>query len=67
MIAEAWLSEGYRLKALDLERETIILARIDDGLMRLKIPEALTGKKLPDNAVFELENFFEYVIKKYGL
>lgn len=33
----------------------------------LVIPKALMEKKLPDNAVYELKSYFEYIIKKYGL
>ena len=33
----------------------------------LHVPDELMRQKLPDDAVFELEQHFEYIIKKYGL
>lgn len=66
-IAEAWLTEGYSLNYLDLEKEKIQLSRDELGLSRLEIPSALTARKIPDNAVFELEQHFAYIIKKYEL
>lgn len=65
-IADTWLSEGYELEKLDLKNEQITVRRV--GLQSLlQIPEELTKRKLPDDAVFELETYFEYIIKKYGL
>lgn len=66
-ISEAWLTEGYVLEKLDLEKEILRLKRKMEGLVKLKIPAALTAKKIPDDAVFELEQHMAYIIKKYGL
>lgn len=67
MIAEAWITEGYHLHALDVEKEKVTLHRNEEGLSRLVIPKALTTGKLPDNAIFELETHMNYIIEKYGL
>ena len=67
MIAEAWLTEGYRLEKLDLKKEKITLKREMDGVARLVIPKQLTDKKIPIDAKYELETHMEYIIKKYGL
>ena len=65
-IADAWKSEGYKLAKLDLknERVTWTLLRPEE---LLHVPDELMRQKLPDDAVFELEQHFEYIIKKYGL
>ena len=66
-IAEAWLTEGYVLQSLDLEKEKITLKRKEEGVSKLRVPKVLLEKKIPDNAIYELETHMEYVIKKYGL
>ena len=65
-IALAWVSEGYELESLDLDNETITLRRVNKKSL-LNIPRILTDTKLPTDAQKELENFFEHIIKKYGL
>ena len=66
-IAEAWLREGYVLKYIDLEKGKIQLVRAETGRSKLVIPKALTEQKLPDNAIFELQQHMAYIIKKYEL
>lgn len=66
-IAEAWLTEGYNLDKIDLVKRQVSLSRCEEGVSNLKIPDILLSGKLPDNAVFELETFMEYIINKYGL
>lgn len=67
MIAEAWITEGYTLHNLDLEKEKITLHRVEDGVGRLEIPSVLLEGKLPDDAIYELEHHMKYIIDKYGL
>ena len=66
-IAEAWVTEGYELFKLDLEREKVTFHRSRDGTSHVKLPEWLTAGKIPDGARSELEDFFIYVKRKYGL
>ena len=65
-IADAWKSEGYELENLDLENEKITVHRVDPKSL-LKIPDILLRQKLPEDAIFELESHFKYIIHKYGL
>lgn len=67
MVAEAWITEGYHLHQLDVEKEKITLHRNEDGVSKLNIPQVLVNGRIPDNAVYELETHMEYVIEKYGL
>jgi len=55
-------SEG---RIITTEFEKIFVVNVDVG--RLEIPSNLTEKELPDDEIFELESFFEYIVKKYGL
>lgn len=66
-IAEAWLTEGYSLQKLDMEKEKLTLRRDMEGYSKLEIPAVLTTGKIPDNARFELETHMEYVIQKYAI
>lgn len=66
-IAEAWLMEGYLLEKLDFKKQQATFSRREEGVSNLTIPRALLSGKLPDNAVWELETHFEYIINKYGL
>ncbi len=66
-IAESWLTEGYDLDKIDFEKKQISLSRREEGVSNLKIPNTLLSGKLPDNAVYELETFMEYIINKYAL
>ena len=65
-IADTWKSEGYELAKLDLKKEKITVRRANPQSL-LKIPDELTKQKLPEDAVFELESHFKYIIEKYGL
>ena len=66
-IAEAWRTEGYSMKKLDLEKEKATFHRDAIGASKLIIPSVLLNGKLPDNAVYELERHMEYIIDKYSL
>lgn len=66
-IAEAWISGGYHMKKLDLDKKKVQFVRDEVGTSQLEIPNALIEKKIPDNAAFELEQFFKYIIKKYAI
>lgn len=66
-IAEAWLTEGYSVRYIDIQKEKIQLVRDEVGVSKLRIPKALTDKKIPDNAIYELEHHMAYIISKYKL
>ena len=66
-ICEAWRTEGYKLKKLDMKKQKVTVRRDGDGVSKLVIPDVLLSGRLPDNAVYELERHMEYVINKYGL
>ena len=55
------------LKKLDLQKKKVQFVRDKVGTSQLEIPNALIEKKIPDNAAFELEQFFKYIIKKYAI
>ena len=66
-IAEAWISEGYSMKKLNLPGERITFHHIAEGMSKLQLPEAITKGMLPDDAIYEIDTFMEYIMSKYGL
>lgn len=66
-ISEAWLSQGYIIQRLHLESKRVVFRKNVHAASGLKVPKVLTDSKLPQNAIYELEEFFKYVIKKYNL
>lgn len=66
-MAEAWVTEGYKLFKLDLDKQKATFHRVEEGMSHFAIPKWLTAKKLPDEARAELDDFLAYLRKKYGL
>lgn len=65
-IAEAWITEGYVMAKIDLEKEKLRVHRVKDRVSHIQVPSWIE-KKIPDDAKFELEKYFEYIKEKYGL
>lgn len=65
-IGYSWSSNGYKIKKLDIKKEKISFVR-DKKYMPISIPEIFMNGRIPENAKTELENFFDYIIKKYAL
>ena len=69
-ISQCWLDNGYIIKALHLEdrrRVVLWLTGENKNTSSLAIPEVLKYQRIPVEAKYELENYFQYIIKKYGL
>ncbi len=66
-IASSWLKNGYRIKKLYLKEKKVTFIRTKKATSKLEIPEQLQSSNLPKSAKAELEQFFYYIIDKYGL
>lgn len=69
-ISQCWLDNGYEIKALHLEgkkRVVFNLTAKSKNTASVIIPEVLLYGRVPNDAKYELENYFSYIIKKYGL
>jgi len=66
-IANSWTNQNYEILKLNLVNKKIIFRRIIDKTSKLNIPEIFLTNKIPDGAKYELEEYFRYIIKKYGL
>ena len=65
--ANAWLRQGYEISKLNLEKGKITFRKSQKKSAKVNIPDILLTNKVPTNAKYELEEFFKYVCKKYGL
>ena len=69
-ISQCWLENGYQIKTLHLDgkrRVVFNLVEKSRNTSSVVIPEAIRYGRVPDDAKYELENYFRYIIKKYGL
>ena len=69
-ISQCWLDNGYQIKTLYLEdRKRVVfqLLRERKNTSGLNVPEVLRYGRIPLDAKYELENYFQYIIKKYAL
>ena len=66
-ISRCWIENNYSMKKLDFNKKSITFLREKKELTKIKIPEQLLMSNLPISAKYEMEKFFEYIIKKYGL
>jgi len=50
-----------------LEKKKITFRKTVNKTSKLNIPQIFLTNKIPDSAKYELEEFFKYIVKKYGL
>jgi RNA-directed DNA polymerase len=66
-ISVAWLSNGYVIQNLDIDGKKVVFHRSEQFGVAVKIPGIYLHGRIPHGAKAELENFFEYIGKKYGI
>lgn len=66
-ISDAWLSQGYEIKALHRSTQKVVFRRVLAGVSGVRIPKALTDKKLPDAIVYKLEKLLKQFVREHGL
>lgn len=69
-ISQCWLSNGYEIKTLHLEGKRRVVFNLtckSKNTSSVEIPEIIKYGRIPNDAKYELENYFRYIIKKYGL
>ncbi|MBR1936320.1 MAG: reverse transcriptase N-terminal domain-containing protein [Bacilli bacterium] len=67
LISKCWLENGYVIKRLYLKEKKVTFIRKKKQSSRIDIPKQLLSSKIPQSAKYELEQFFNYIIDKYGL
>ena len=66
-ISYSWLSNGYKIRKLDTKNSCAVYERSTDFGKAVKIPDIFLNGRVPVDAKQEVENFFDYIKKKYGL
>ena len=66
-ISQCWLDNGFEIYHLSTEKKRVTFHQSRKETMSLDIPEVLTHRRIPTEAKYELENYFTYIVKKYGL
>ena len=66
-ISDSWTSQGYEIKALHRNDERVVFRRVVTGVSGLRIPKALTARKLPDAIVYKLEKLLKQFVREHGL
>jgi hypothetical protein len=66
-ISFCWLSNGYAIRNINLEKARVVFERVEDMGSVVKIPAVFLSGRVPHDAKVEFENMCEYIQKKYGL
>lgn len=66
-IAHCWIKNGYTIQHLHIDKKYIVFKKENMNVSKLVIPSVLLTKKIPLNAKYEIENYLEFIQKKYGL
>jgi len=66
-ITECWLTNGYIIQNLHIDKEYVVFRKEDTTVSKLKIPSVFLTQKIPNDAKYEIENYLEFIRRKYGL
>ena len=69
-INSCWSDNGYQIVRMHLEDRPRIVFGLKDksrNTSSVTIPDVIKYGKIPYDAKYEIENYFNYIIKKYGL
>ncbi len=66
-IADCWLKNGFVIQKLHLDKKYIVFRKENTNISKLIIPPVFLTKKIPIDAKYEIENYLEFIKKKYGL
>lgn len=68
ILSEAWQSQHFEITLIDIGEKEIYFRRSEEkDVSKLIIPKVFLTDKIPNNAKYEIEHFFEYIRKKYGI
>ncbi len=66
-IGDTWRRHGYVIQRLHLDKKYVVFRKDNVNISKLTIPAVFLTQKIPINAKYEIENYLEYIRKKYGL
>ena len=65
-ISDFRTSQGYVIEALHRLAERVVFCRVVMGVFGVRIPKALTNRKLPNEIVYKLEKLLKQFAWKRG-
>lgn len=65
--SNCWVDNGYYIQNLYLDKQKVVFKRKKKRGTVLEILTVLLSSNLPPDAKYELEHFFKFILKKYGL
>jgi hypothetical protein len=66
-ISLCWLSSGYRIRSISLDKSRLVFERQTDMGDAVDIPDVFLKGRIPPGARAEMEILFEYIRNKYGI
>ncbi len=66
-IGDSWRRHGYVIQRLHIDKKYVVFRKENVSISKLSIPSVFLTQKIPINAKFEIENYLEFIRKKYGL
>jgi hypothetical protein len=66
-ISFCWLSNGYAIRSLRLDKSRIVFERNEDLGGVVNIPPVFLSERIPHDAKVEAETMLKYIKNKYGL
>ena len=66
-ISQCWLDNGYEIKKLSVEKKRVTFHQKWKNMTSIEIPEVFLTGRIPGDCKYEAENYFSYLVKKYGL
>jgi len=67
VMRHCWVSNGYRVRRVSLEKETVTFERYKHLGVAVYIPRAILEDRIPENAAVEFKLMMERLIRKYGI
>ena len=65
-ICLCWLENGYRIRNIHFDKKYIVFHQ-EERKAAVDIPKVFLSGRVPEEAKYEVENYLEYIVKKYGL
>jgi len=65
--SHSWLSNGYKIRSLSLEKGVIVFQRVEKMGVAVEIPSIFLSGRVPERAASELKVLIRYIMEKYGL
>ena len=66
-ITDSWVSQGYKIKTLDLAASAVTFRRDDKNSSGIVLPKELIRRRLPDDVVYNLNKLLKQFVRENGL